>query len=209
MKFAYYEVVFSREEKERRLQEIKASMRENPDYYSSYLEVAPGYNASWNELRAMCSMKSAVRRGKIQLLVIPSLENLHMEETRAVYLLLDLMAKGVKIALRNPKNIQTKEMILDLAWESQLECIYTVLIIPLITMEHCVIHFLGQSAFIYLEQDAPKRDYSFGRVENLLFIDAVRKFQKTGFFFYRSDVQACYHIPDYMAAVMIDCYETV
>ena len=45
-------------------------MGKHPDYYSSYLEVAPGYNASWNELQALCSLKAAVRRGKIQLLVL-------------------------------------------------------------------------------------------------------------------------------------------
>ena len=206
MKFAYYEVVSSQEEKKLRLQEIKTSVGQHPDYYSSYLEVAPAYNASWKQLRALCSLKAAVRKEKIQLLVIPSLENLHMSETRAVNLLLDLMDKGVQIALENPENIQTEEKILTLAQESQLEYIYTVLSIPLIRMESCVVHFFGESVFIYLEKDVPKEN-GFGCSEKMLFIDAVRKFQDAGFFLYRADMQAWYYIPCYMAAVMIDAYE--
>jgi len=206
MKFAYYEVVSSQQEKKLRLQEIEESVGKDPDYYSSYLEVAPVYNASWKQLRALCALKAAVRKKKIQLLVIPSLENLHMSENRTVNLLLDFMDKGVQIALENPENIQTEEKILALAQESRLEYINTVLSIPLIRMERCVVQFFGESAFLYLEKDVPKEG-CFGYSEKMLFIDAVRKFQDAGFFLYRADMQAWYHIPCYMAAVMIDTYE--
>jgi len=205
MKYAYYEVVATQEEKERRLQELQRSVGSDPNYFSAYLEVAPPYDAAWKSLRAMCSMKAAVRRGSFQVLVIPSLLNLQMSESRAVRLLKELMDKGVQIALGAPENLQTEESIRAMAEEARMEYLYTVLSVPLITMESCELHYFGESAFVYLEKDVPEKHY-FQHTEKMLFIDLVRKFLDTGFFLYRSDMQSWYHISADMALELEGLY---
>lgn len=206
MMYAYYEVVSSEEERKCRLKQIKDSVAGDICYYSAYIEVSPRYDAPLRELRAMRSLKAAIKRGRIQTLVISSLENLYMQETHALSVLFDFVEAGVQIALGEPTRVLTENDLFKLAYDAQMEYIMTTLSIPLITMQDCVVHFVGDSAFIHLEEDFPGENH-YNHTERMLFIDAVRKFIDIGFFVYRADVQAWYHIPDYMAEAMKESYE--
>ena len=107
--YAYYEFVSNVEDKQTRRNQIRASTFEDPDYYSSYLEIASKYNAPMRELGALKALKAAIRNGKIQTVVIPSFENLYLEEARSHNLLLNFLKNGIQVAVGNPYNIQTEE----------------------------------------------------------------------------------------------------
>ena len=205
--YAYYEFVSNAEEKQARLKQIRASSFEDPAYYSSYLEIAPKYDAPMRELRALKALKAAIRKGKLQTVVISSFENLYMEEEHAFNLLLNLMKNGIQVAVGNPSNLQTEDDLLGKCVDAQMKCIGTILSFPMITMEECRIHFVSDTPFIRLLDDCTQEDQHWYYTE-MLYADAVEKYRKTGFFFYRSDVRSWYYIRDYIAEQMIEFYKT-
>lgn len=212
MKYAYYEFVSNEEEKQSRLKQIRESSCKDPAYYSAYLEIAPRYDAPIRELKALKALKAAIRKGKIQTVVISSIENFYMEEAHTLNLLLSFMGNGIQIAFGTPSNIQSEDDIYAKYFDAQMECIITVLSIPMITMKDCRIYCLRDTPFIRLLEDCTEEDLC--RYEaKMLYADAVKQYRATGFFFYRSDVKSWYHIRNYIAEQMIEsynlCYKTL
>ena len=203
MKYAYYEAAATEEEKQARLAGIKAAARTDPDYYSAYLEVAPAYDAPLYKRKALNSLKAAIKRGKVEKVVISSLENLAMEELTAAYLLEEL---GVPVALGDPGNVLSREDIERLVFESQESFLMTKLAVPLITMDYCYVWKIGGRACVSLETEHwPQSRNRAG--ERMTLIEAVEKNLQEGFYLFREDVMAWYFVPDYLAERMKALYE--
>ena len=174
MKYAYYEFVSSEEEKQSRLKQIRESFGKDPDYYSAYLEIAPRYDAPTSELRALKSLKTAIRKEKIQTVVIASFENFYMAEVHTLNLLLNFMRNGIQVAVGTPSNIQTEDDIYAKYFDAQMECIMTVLSIPMIAEEDCVICCVGDTPFIRLKKECTEEDLR-GYHTKMRYADAVKK----------------------------------
>lgn len=201
MKFAFYEVVSSEKAKEERLEKIKETYGNSPDYFSSYLEIAQVYNTSWGTLRALCSMIADVRNGKFDTLVIKSISNLYMDERRASFLLTSLMDTGISIALEEPGKLLTKEDICDLEDYSRLDYIISQLTEPILNGRMCTVSTREESAYIKLldhesAEKIPDDD------SMMLFADAVNLYLDRSFYIYRSDIKAWYRINQFMASAI-------
>lgn len=129
-----------------------------------------------------------------------------MTEERASCLLLNFIRNGVQLAIGNSYNVLTEEDIYEKCFDAQMECIATVPSIPMITMQECWIYCVNDTPFIRLLEDCTQEDQRWYHTK-MLYMDAVEKYQKTGFFFYRSDVKSWYHIRDFMVEQMIECDE--
>lgn len=208
MKFAFYEVVSSESEKKERLRTIKETYGKSPDYFSSYLEVAQIYNASRGSLRALHSMRAAIRKGKIDTVVIKSISNLRMEERRAYELLMTLMDNGINIALREPGKLLTREEIRDLVEYSRLNYIISQLIEPIMDGQMCTVSTCAKSTYIKLLDDEAAAKIPEGDTK-MPFIDAVNLNFDRGFYIYRSDIKTWYHINQFMASAIIYLHEEI
>lgn len=206
MKFAWYEFVSNVEERHLCLSRIKESFGNDPDFYSAYLEITQTYNSPVRELKAIKALKAAIRKGKIQTVVIPSFENIYMAEVRTYSVLMNLMHSGVRIAIGTPDNFQTEEDLFEKCLDAQRECVITVLSIPMITMSDCRIGWSGKTPFVRLEEDCTDADGA-QHPTRMLYADAVREFRESGFFLYRSDVGAWCHVSSFMAELMIETYD--
>ena len=206
MKYAYYEFVPNEEEKRLRLQQLNELAKADPDCYSAYMEIASRYNAPLMELRAMKALKAAIRKGKVDMIVIPSFANLYMEQVRAHDLLLDFLNKGVCIAIGEPQNILSKQDIYDEYDIAQEECVENVLTIPMNAGKKCVVHHSRNDTYLRLVEDCVGESLTLCGVK-MLYSDAVKRYQARGFYFYRSDVKSWYHVDANIAAMMIESYE--
>lgn len=206
MKYAWYEFVNNVEEKHHCLSRIRKSFGEDPDFYSAYLEIPREYNAPMRELKAIKALKAAIRKGRIQLVVIPSFENFYMAEVRTYSVLINLMRSGVCVAIGDPENVQTEEDLFEKCLEAQQECAITVLSIPMITMSECRVSNRSDTPFIRLEEDCDEDDADWYPVR-MLYADAVKQYRDTGFYLYRSDVGAWCHVSSFMAEMMIGVYD--
>lgn len=165
--YAWYEFVNNVEEKHACLSRIRESFGKDPDFYSAYLEIPLEYNAPMRELKAIKALKAAIRKGKIQTVVIPSFENFYMAEVRTYSVLMNLMRSGVRIAIGEPDNYQTEEDLFEKCLDAQRECVITVLSIPMITMSDCRISSRGDAPFIRLEEDCDEDDAAWYPVRML------------------------------------------
>ena len=204
MMYACYEFVSNVEEKHIRLSRIKESFGNDPNFYSAYLEIPRKYNAPIRELKAIKALKAAIKKGKIQMVVIPSFDNFYMAEARTYSMLLNLMRSGICIAIENPDNVQTEQDLFEKCLDAQMECVITVLSIPV--MSDCRIAWGGNTPFIRLEEDCTTADDAL-YPNRMPYADAVERFCDSGFFLYRSDVNSWYHVSSFMAERMLEIYD--
>lgn len=201
MKYAYYSVVPSQEQKEYALWLLGSRTAGDADFYGTYIDVAPEYNGALQDRRAWRSLQAAVRKGKIQTVVIQSFDNLHLGEIRGYSMLKRLMAHGVQIALKCPQRILSDDELLKLAVEEQADYFIEALAVPLLTMEDCLVHYGCSTAYICLGTDPAIHDF-FRKSETMCFSDAVEKYMSTGFYLYRTDKKGWYHIDSVFAQEM-------
>lgn len=205
MKYAWYEFVTNVEEKNLRRGQVLEALEKDPDFYSAYFEIPQEYNAPVREMKAIKALKAAIKKGKIRTVVIPSFENFYMAEIRTYNLLTNLMRAGVRIAIGTADNLQTEEDLFEKCLEAQQECVITVLSIPMITMANCRVERGVSAPFIRLEEDCTEDDDTRFPIR-MLYADAVMQYRKSGFYLYRSDVEAWCHVSSFMADMMIDTY---
>lgn len=207
MNYAYYEVVSTEEEKQERLRQILAEAGNDPHYFSAYIDVTTRYNCPWSFLKSMQSLKTAVRRGRVQILVIPSLQKLYMHEYRALSFLLSLMQQGVQIAVGTPSDIQTEEALLDLVVESQVYYVQTQVFLPLAFISDCIVYHSGKYCRIHLSRDTPDA-FSYQTKTHMSLPKAVITYRSTGFYLYRSDVKGWYSVSPDLADFMLQTVQT-
>ena len=205
MKYAYYVVASNDEQKESFQNALKEQVGGDEDFYAAYIEVAPEYNGALQDRRAWRSLQAAVRKGKIQILVIQDMDNLHMGEYRAYSMLKRLMDRGVQIALKNPRMILSVDELLKLAVQAQADYFMENLAVPLLTMENCLVHAPFGTPFICLGTDPTVHDF-FRESKTMCFEDVVEQYQPTGFYLYRTDKKGWYHIDPVFAREMHKFY---
>lgn len=198
MKFGYYDLAADEAEKVDKLRALRAQFGTE---VSPYIEVAPEFHAPMHQRKAMRALMAAVRKGRFQTVLLPSVAALHMHSFRACELLMGFYDKGIQIALGKPDNVLSREQAEAAVWEAEWEYVATNLSVPLITMETCHIRDTGGSAVIYLEKDYRRRE-GFMSIQMPL-IEAVRTYCEQGFYLYRADVQALYYISKPLAEEMI------
>lgn len=201
MKYAYYATAPSQEQKESFLWMLGKHTAGDETFYGVYIDVAPEYNGALQDRRAWRSLQAAARKGRIQIVVIQSIDNLSMGEIRAYSMLKRLMAHGVQIALKYPQSILSDDELFKLAVEAQADYFMEELAVPLLTMEDCLVHAPYATPFICLGTDPTTHDF-FRESEIMCFADAVEKYKETGFYLYRTDREGWYHISDVFAQEM-------
>jgi len=201
MKYAYYAIVPSQEQKEEFQRLLKERAEGDDNFYSAYIDVAPDYNGPLQERRAWRSLQAAVRKEKLQIVVIQSLDNLYMGEIRAYSVLKRLMTHGVQIALKYPQSILSDDELLKLAVEAQMDYFMKELAVPLLTMDDCLIHNTYSTSYVCLGTDTAIHPF-FHKSEIMCFSDAVNKYKDTGFFLYRTDRKGWYYIDSVFAEEM-------
>lgn len=201
MKYAYYAIAPSQEQKERFLWLLGKRTAGDEAFYGAYIDVAPEYNGALQDRRAWRNLQAAARKGKIQIVVIQSIDNLSMGEIRAYSMLKRLTVHGIQIALKHPSITLTDEELLKLAVEAQADYFMEELAVPLLTMEDCLVHAPYATPFICLGTDPTTHDF-FRESEIMCFADAVEKYMSTGFYLYRTDKKGWYHIDSVFAQEM-------
>lgn len=201
MKYAYYTVASSQEMKDEILSQLKDQAKGDDDYYGAYIDVAPEYNGAIQDRRAWRSLQTAARNRRIQIVVIQSMDSLHMGQLRAFSMLMRLQKHGVQIALRDPRTILSDDELLKLAVDEQTDYFMTQLAVPLLVSDDCLVHYGCSTAYICLGTDPHVHEY-FRESETMYFSDAVEKYQDTGFFLYRTDKKGWYHISSTFAQWM-------
>lgn len=201
MKKAYYEVVKTEEEKLRRDRELREMHKDDSDFYSVYVDCDIKYNEALSNRKSFQALMSAVRRKKVDTILISSFEAFHVSELYALTILLRFKERGVKIQVGTEEsgfsNSVSRDEIISKMYDIYEDYLFTVVSVPMITMAKCFI--LKRGPFIFLEKDkeqAEKR-YSYAKAENgekKLFVDAIEECHNDGFFFFRSDVDEWYHI---------------
>lgn len=203
MKYAYFEVVKNADEKKARQLELKHRTKEDENYYSSYIQIAEWYNSLLYECTALKSLKAAIRKGKVNIVVVPGIQGLSMQPMYAYCFLCKLAETGVSIAFGSPENIQTPDNLIAALCEAEDEYIYISLFIPMFTMEYCYVNRF----FVYLEKDIDQLGERLSYYEKRFFIDVVRERSKYGFDIYDSDNDAFYHISEFMAERMQNMFD--
>lgn len=201
MKYAYYAIVPSQEQKESFLWLLGKRTAGDEAFYGAYIDVAPEYNGALQDRRAWRSLQAAVRKGRIQVVVIQSMDNLSMGEIRAYSMLKRLMAHSVQIALKYPQRILSDDELMKLAVEAQMDYFMKELAVPPLTMDDCLIHNTYSTSYICLGTDTAIHPF-FRKSEIMCFSDAVNKYKDTGFFFYRTDRKGWYYIDSVFAEEM-------
>ena len=204
MKYAYYEVVASEEEKKLRKAQI-LNTNTGDNFYSAYLEVAPRYDAPDSEKRAIRSLKDAIRRGKVQTVVLPSLENLRISELFAFHLFRYFQDREIRVAFGTPDNIYSPEALDLLLIDSQQKYIDDQLLTAIATREDCYVQEKHGYAHIHLKQDFPGEEpYTQYRIMD--FVQAVETYKSVGFYLYRPDISDWYPVSDFMAEqILFSC----
>ncbi len=204
MKYAYYEAAKDENEKEQRLRAIKDMTKDDPNYYSSYIDVVPRYTGVLSERRSYRSLKAAVRRGAVDIVVIPDMRSLQMQTSDVLYISEQLMRLGARIAFGRPDNIQDSDSLIEECWDVEDEYIDKSLFVPLFTMDDCYVN----KDFVYLDEACLKRENSFASTyHKRTFIDVVHELRESGFFIYRPDVSSWYHVSSFMAERMIKYFD--
>lgn len=200
MKLAVYDVVRTPEEKKLRLADIKAENKNNPDFYSAYIDVAPEYNEAFSDRCGYRSLTRAIREGKVDTVRIPSFERMYMFEGYAFHLMNVLKEKGVRAILRLGNDKLTTDMTdaeLGMKFEDYIqEYLFTTVSLHAITLEDCFFRS-GPTPRLCLTNDAASVRRGFGQLpgdRQMLFIDALRECENTGFWFYRTDVSGWYYV---------------
>ena len=206
MKYADYATAPTVEQGEALRSLLRKDAASDSDLYSIYIDVAPEYNDPLQKRRGWCNLQAAIRRGKVQVVVIQSMENLYVSEARGYFMLKRLMERGVQIAHKHPRNTLTEDSLMKLATESQLEYFVKNLAVPLITMDDCLVHDGFSSGFICLGTDPSVHPYFSGRHKTMSFPDAVQEYKDNGFFLYRPDKNGWYHVDPVFAGVMYDFF---
>lgn len=201
MKYAYYATAPSQEQKDGFMSLLGAQTAGHEAFYGAYIDVVTEYNGNIQDWRAWRSLQAAVRKGRIQIVVIQSMENLFMEEIRAYSMLKRLMYHGVQIALKDPQSILSNDELLKLAMETQIDYFFTELVMPLLNLEDCLVHYGYSIAYVCLGTDPDIHPY-FLDSETMCFADAVEKYMSTGFYLYRTDKKGWYHIDRVFAQIM-------
>ena len=201
MKYAYYATAPSQEQKESFLNLLAEQNAGNEAFYGAYIDVVTEYNGNIQDRRAWRSLQAAVRKGRIQIVVIQSMENLSMEEIRAYSMLKRLMNHGVQIALRDQQSILSNDELLKLAMEAKIDYFFEELVVPLLNLEDCLVHCGYSVAYVCLGTDPGIHPY-FRDSETMCFVDAVEKYMPTGFYLYRTDKKNWYHIDRVFAQIM-------
>ena len=203
MKYAYFEVVKNEEEKKARQLELKHRAKEDENYYSSYIQVAEDYNSSLYECTALKSLKAAIRKGNVNIVVVPGIQGLRMQPMNAYCFLCKLAETGVSIAFGYPENIQSPNDLIAALCDAEDEYIYNSLFIPMFTMEYCY----ASRFSVYLEKDIGQLGEKISYYKKRLFIDVVRERSKCGFYIYDSDNDGFYHISEFMAERMQNMFD--
>ena len=191
--YAIYKVVVSNSQKQALKEIFKQLKRADKNFYSGYVEVAPKFDEARSNRRAMMSLEKAVKKGKVDTVVLDSFENLYMNTRYAYNILCRWMDMGVSIALEEPNAIQTEDAIYQKLLNIQKEYLVKNLVIPIITYEKCYVKHFSDSIFIYFEKDFLKRETTAFGYEEACFTEVVEVKEKT-LYIYRSDVNGWYRI---------------
>lgn len=201
MKYAYYATLPNQEQKESFLWLLGKRAAGDEAFYGAYIDVAPEYNGAIQQRRAWRSLQAAARKGKIQIVVIQSIENFEMGELRAYSMIKRLMEHGIQIALKEPNKILSDDELLKLAVENQADYFMNELAVPLLTMDDCLVDDGYSATYVCLGTDPNVHAY-FRKSESMYFSDALEKYMSTGFYLYRTDKKGWYHIDSVFAQEM-------
>lgn len=208
MKKVFYTAVKTEEDAARLSADITARTGNVPDFYGIYIDSGIDYNTAVSKRRRYKAMMNAVRRGKIDTILIRSMDDLLMSEMYACAVFLRLKEYGVSVIVgKGRQSFSTGEMsehdIIVKMNELYYDYLMLNLTVPVVTLEKCVIHSSCGSAWLYLkeEKEAACARYPYLRSKNhmsadrtISFIDAVTECMDSGFYFYRKDADSWYFI---------------
>lgn len=206
MTYALYEVVSTEAEKEARKQEIRKQKHSDPRLYSAYIDVLPSFGVSRSQRRGMQSLMAAIRKKKFDTLVIPSYENLKMDEHYAIMTLLNIRDMGIQIALEDPKNIQSEQQIVTTLHEAQVAYLTDLLCDPSV-VKGLFVDQRFEPPFVYLEQDNDQDPWCMRK--RMSIPKLIREQDELGFFLYRSDRDDWFFIPPYLMTDLKRMYDMI
>ena len=201
MKYAYYGAVSGEAEKLICLERIRASVGQDRDYYKTYLEMAPGYNCPVCELKALRNLRAAIRRGKVDKVVILDPRSLAMGEDNLSWLLHDFLGRGVRVAFGDPDNVRTGADINRFIREGMLAFVRDRLRGPMETGSPCLVRFVTDTPYVYLEGEFPEK-LPARLTRQMTFPEVVEAYEETGFVLFLRDKGGYYRIPGVMTEMI-------
>lgn len=218
MKFAYYETAGTEEEKKQRIHQLREAHRGDESYYSAYIDVAPVYDERPYKRRGYISMINAIRKGKMDKVVMPDASKLGMPEIFLYDMIFGLRRKGIAFSVGEGETLFTSDMpdsaIRLKLYEQMMNYLLDDFFIPAFTDENCFISG-WKVPFVYLEKDAEAARGRYSCVyksdRKKPFIDALREYGEQGCWLYRRDLNCWYPvIPDAMQGLVFayDEYNT-
>jgi len=211
MNKAYYCVVKTEEEREKLLKSVKEKYKDDPEYYRTYLDVGVEFDEAMSKRTRYTALRNAMRKGKVDTLILPSFKARHVSELYACNIFLDLKAIGVNVIIEEEKmsfsiGEMSRQEIVDKMTDMYYDFLVETFIVPLITMETCIIYPSMTLPHVYLEKDVEAAEMSrpFLKAEQKYFpskkeclLDIIENRGKNGFWFYCKEVEGWYHVNEY------------
>lgn len=217
MKKAWYEVVKTEEEKNNKIREFRENRKNYPDVYSVYIDCDIRYDTALSKRNSFRSLMNAVRKKKVDTILIPSMEAFHVSEVYALDTLLKLKKQEITVWIgTEPKgisNLVSEKEIISKMQDLYEEYLTVKVSVPMITMEDCYVSSACSIPFVFLERDKEqaKKRYSYDvkaeEGNKKLFADVISESQDKGLFLFRSDVDEWYRIDPYGARILKMIYD--
>ena len=157
MKCAYYEVTSTEAEKKTRILEFTQQMEVDGSLVSFFVDVVPVFDLPRAQRTGLDALIAAAKKKQFDTLVIPSYENLKMDEHAAMVTLLQLREMGITIALEQPRHIVYDGNIIHDINKLQIDYLLSLLETPGIAEGNCFVDDRFEPPFVYLPGDYPVR----------------------------------------------------
>lgn len=153
MKYACYETVATRAEKNTRMSVLRQQKERDPRLSHIFIDVVPAYDFPRIRRTALQSLLRAAEQKRFDTLVIPSYENLKFDEHFAMITLLQIRDLGIRIALEQPAHTVYDTNIIHDITGMQINYLLDLLEDPRIADSLCYVDDRFEPPFVYLAGD--------------------------------------------------------